>query len=186
MVGLCVLLWSWLCVWLWLCVRVSFLLALKNAPVCTFKTLPSRALSPALPRSPPLPSVSLLMSMSLLMCLRLFSSLLVCLSFFCLFLYLVKSSPFSAHVAFFFSVSCRLSLSLPLSDLNDDDTYHSFSWLSVHTALTHRVCQGVWAWVHLLIGELLGSCRNKCPSIPVQASCLYLCWKQECAWCGLA
>ena len=34
----------WLCVWLWLwlcvCVRVPFLLGLKNAPVCSVKTLP--------------------------------------------------------------------------------------------------------------------------------------------------
>ena len=37
-VGLCVLLWWWL--WMWLCVCVSSCLALKNALVCTFKTLP--------------------------------------------------------------------------------------------------------------------------------------------------
>ena len=37
-VWLCVLLWWWL--WMWLCVCVSSCLALKNAPVCTFKKLP--------------------------------------------------------------------------------------------------------------------------------------------------
>ena len=55
-------------------------------------------------------ALPLLMSISLLMCLRLFSPLLVCLCFFCLSLYLVKTSPFSAHLSFFLFLLLALFL----------------------------------------------------------------------------
>ena len=120
----CVLLWWWLWMWLWMLLCVSSCLALKNASVCTSKTLPcvlskrpcnvghgrfegshgsvSKVVAPSLPFSLP---PSLLLSPSPLMCL---------------FLSLCSS--------LFLSFS-----SLSSSDPNNHDNDRSSGWLSLLT-----------------------------------------------------
>ena len=90
-----------------------------------------------------------------------------------------------------FFVSCRLSLSV--SVLNDDDADHSFSCSPNTHGSDLPDGQSAWAAAQSLSGEHVRIMQETfvlvflcTPRATWNEVGLYLCWKDRCAWCGVA